>query len=77
MMKDWVSIVEKTHIGVEWPSVRAGVSVHDFLRQNFGDNDIFEPYTTRRWIIARNQPIDVIYFRDEADAIWFTLKWGK
>lgn len=76
-MKDWVSIVEKTHTGVEWPTTKGPMPVHDFLRQNFGDNDIFEAYTTRRWIIVRNQPIDMIYFRNEADAIWFQLKWGR
>lgn len=76
-MKDWTSKVQKTHVGVEWPQSRGSMSVQDFLRQNFDDNDIFEPYTTRRWIIVRDQPIDMIYFRDEADAIWFQLKWGK
>lgn len=76
-MKDWTAIVKKTHTGVEWPQTRGMMSVHDFLRQNFGDNNIFEDYTSRRWIIIRDQPIDMIYFRDEKDAVWFNLKWGK
>lgn len=77
-MKDWTAIVQKEYVGVEWPPRNGEQSVHKFLRTHFGDNDIFEEYTKRRWIIIRaagEDGLDKIYFRDEADAIWFNLAW--
>lgn len=47
--------------------------VREFLRTTFGENDIHEMFTQRRWITAG--PDEYIYFRDAQDAAWFKLAW--
>ena len=54
--------------------------VHEFLRENFGDNDIFQDYANRRWITVSDYSMSgssMICFKDERDAVWFQLKWSK
>lgn len=46
-----------------------------FLRTHFGDNDIHEPFDQRRWITYDMSRY--IFFRDERDALLFTLKWKQ
>lgn len=59
---------------VDFPNYNSR-KVHDFLRENFGDNDIHQAFTERRWITYG--PGEYIYFRDAQDATWFQLKWNK
>ena len=57
--------------------------VHEFLRENFGDNDIYQIHSQRRWVTVNDywdggysgEPM--ICFKDERDAVWFQLKWSK
>ena len=57
--------------------------VHEFLRENFGDNDIFQPFAERRWITindyyrGQDDGWPMICFKDDRDALWFQLKWSK
>jgi len=76
-VKDWTKAVAKDYISVDWPVHAGSQRVHEFLRQHFGDNDIHQAYTERRWIVIRGSQasLDKIYFRNEEDAIWFSLSW--
>lgn len=58
--------------------------VHKFLRETFGDNDIFQKHHQRRWVTVNNYwdhddyiGRSMILFKDERDAAWFQLKWSK
>lgn len=57
--------------------------VHKFLRETFGDNDIYQPPNQRRWVTVNDYwdggytGRSMICFKDQADAVWFQLKWSK
>lgn len=71
--------IVKKFTAVPYPSANYA-AVHKFLRENFGDNDIFQDYSVRRWITVDNYNMtgtSMICFKDEGDAIWFQLKWSS
>lgn len=64
----------KGYTRVDFPNYNPR-KVREFLHRMFGTNDIYEPYTQRRWIT--HGPDEYIYFRNAADATWFRLTWNK
>ena len=46
-------------------------SLRDFLREVFGDHDIYTRYEDRRWVTYEGD----VFFRDEEDVVIFGLGW--